>query len=242
MFSQSVETCYNAAMFRLLATPVVIALCWLLASCSTLVGTPAPPTPTPIDLSALLAERRYTEAINLLEAAAVDQPQAIAPLNQIGQIYLQQHRWLPAQDAFNRALARDADNPLATAGLAETRLNQGNRRQAMELWQAAAAQNPQLPGVFTGLGRTLLARLEFDAAKTAFLSQMEHHPDPEAQWYLAALDSTTRCSGGQPASAGHSPPLPPRMCWPGETICWPPWCPSPSTRHPMRLRKLWAYR
>ncbi len=127
----------------------------------------------------------------MLENSAREQPHNPDPLNQIGQIFLRQHRRLPAEDAFNRALARQPNNALATAGLAEARLNQGDWPRAMQLWQTAATINPNLPGVFTGLGRTHLLRLEFNRAKAAFLKQQNHRSDPEAQWYLAALEAPT---------------------------------------------------
>jgi len=136
---------------------------------------------------ALIATQQYSQAAQLLEDTAAVYPDTPAPLIKMGQIYLVQHRWLLAKDAFNRALARDLQNPLATAGLAETLLNQGLTHQAQRQWQQAIALNPDLPGVFTGLGRTHLARLEFEAAQQAFLDQQQHLPDPEAQWFLAAF-------------------------------------------------------
>lgn len=135
----------------------------------------------------LAKERRYSEAVNTLEEAVQLYPDTPAPLIKIGQIYLKQHRWIPARDAFNRALAADLDNALATAGLAEATLNQGDPLAALPLWQKATELNPNLPGGFTGLGRTHLARFEFEQAKQAFLDQQAHRPHPEAQWYLAAL-------------------------------------------------------
>ncbi len=166
----------------------------LLLAASLLACTPAPaetPPPAPrIDvLAELLANKRYSEALDLLETAAAGRPTDPAPLIQTGQIYVRQHRWLLAEDAFNRALARDSASALATAGLAEIRLSQGDWPQAQSLWQKAIELNPDLPGGFTGLGRTHLFRLEFDAARAAFAQQLEHTPDPEAEWYLAALDA-----------------------------------------------------
>jgi len=159
----------------------------LLAGCVPLTA-PATPTAPPVSqLEPLLAQKQYAAAVNLLETAAQNRPTDPSPLAQTGQIYLQQHRWLLAEDAFNRALARQPANALAVAGLAEVQLNQGKWPQAEELWQQAAALNPNLPGVFTGLGRTHLFRLDFNAARAAFLEQQTRQPDPEAQWYLAAL-------------------------------------------------------
>lgn len=142
----------------------------------------------------LKAERRYGEAIIILEDAAQLHRDTPSPLIRIGQIYLIQHRWLLAEDAFNRALARDLDNALATAGLAEAVLNQGDTLQALSLWREAIESNPQLPGVFTGLGRTRVIRLEFDKAREAFLEQQAHQSDPEAQWFLATLEAPLNLS------------------------------------------------
>ncbi len=124
-----------------------------------------------------------------MEEAAEVHPDSLMPLIRIGQIYLGQHRWLPAEDAFNRALARDLQSGVATAGLAESLLNQGQSGRALALWQQAGQLNRNVPGVFTGLGRTHLARLEFEEAKQTFLDQQAHQPDPDAQWFLAALEA-----------------------------------------------------
>jgi tetratricopeptide (TPR) repeat protein len=135
----------------------------------------------------LMAAQQYGAAIEILEQAAGLYPDTTLSLIKIGQIYLKQHRWLLAEDAFNRALARDPDNAVATAGLAEVTLSQGSTIRALQLWQRCIELNPELPGVFTGLGRTHLARLEFEPATAAFLTQLKTRPDPEAQWYLGVL-------------------------------------------------------
>lgn len=135
----------------------------------------------------LVAERRYSEAISILEDAALAHLETPLPLVQLGQIYLLQHRWLLAEDAFNRALARDPHQPAALAGLAETMYQQGRLTEAFKLWKEAIAAGPQLPGVYTGLGRTYLSIFDFEAAEKAFLAQQSHPADPEALWYLAAL-------------------------------------------------------
>lgn len=169
---------------------VVLTVLFLAVAC-----VPAPqPAQEPLSfilprVERLVIERRYGEAIETLERAAQSFPEAPAPLIELGQIYLTQRRWLPAEDAFNRALARDLDHPLATAGLAESLFNQERYTEALKQWQALVDNHPQLPGVFTGLGRTQLWLFNFEAAKAAFQNQLSHHPDPEAQWYLAALEA-----------------------------------------------------
>lgn len=153
----------------------------------------ATPTPEPLvnfldEATTLIEEQEYSQALVVLEQAAETHPQSPMPLIQVGQIYLQQQQIKPAEDAFNRALARDLQNPIATIGLAETYLRQGNLLRARSLWQDAVELDPDLPGAFTGLGRVHLVRLEFDKAAEAFREQLAHHPDDEAEWYLATLE------------------------------------------------------
>lgn len=158
-------------------------------ACKTVEFTPTPePLPNFLNqANTLIDEEHYSEAVKVLEQAADAHNESPIPLIQLGQIYLHQQQRNLAEDAFNRALARDLENPVATAGLAETYLNQGNSLKALSLWKKVSESDPDLPGVFTGLGRAYLARLEFDAAQDAFLEQLSHSQDAEAQWYLAAL-------------------------------------------------------
>lgn len=156
------------------------------------------PTPTPVPLadflaqaSTLVAEKRYHKAVERLEAAAEAHSASPVPFIQIGQIHLRQQQTALAEDAFNRALARDLANPIAIMGLAETQLRQGSTLRALSLWQEVVTLDPELPGVFTGLGRVHLARLEFDAAKAAFAEQLARQPEAEAAWYLAAMTAAT---------------------------------------------------
>lgn len=157
---------------------------------------PAPPANFMIRAEPLIAERRYSEAVAALEEIAQAYPDTPLPLLKIGQIYLRQQRWLLAEDAFNRALAREPHNGLALAGLAESLYGQNRLDEAIKIWQAAAA-NPHLPGVFTGLGRAYLAEFEFEAAQEAFLEQQRQQSDPEALWYLAALTAPSDLSAGR---------------------------------------------
>lgn len=164
----------------------IIIFIWGLLAIAACVPQPrAVPVSNYLDRAeALTAKRSYGEAITLLEDAAKVHPDKIAPLLKLGQIYLAQHRWLLAEDAFNRALARQPRSPAALAGLAEALLQQGQLHKSRQLWQDATNIDPSLPGGYTGLGRTQLALFDFPAARAAFEQQPD---DPEAQWYLAAL-------------------------------------------------------
>ncbi len=156
----------------------------------------------------LIAERRYSEAAIMLDEAAQAHPEDLSPLLKLGQIYLAQHRWLLAEDAFNRALARDPGNALAMTGLAETLYNQGRLTEALKLWQEVTTIKPDLRGVFTGLGRTQLALFDFEAAREAFLEQQHHNSDPEAQWYLAALEAPSDLATAMEYLQSLTPPSP----------------------------------
>ena len=110
---------------------------------------PKPPVETVMaEVEPLLSERRFGEAIGVLEDISRNYPDSPPPLLRLGQIYLTQRRWLLAEDAFNRALARDLDNPMAQAGLAEAWFNQGRLGDALNLWQALTRSQPDLPGVY----------------------------------------------------------------------------------------------
>lgn len=194
-----------------------VTLKGLILLCCLVSGLSCVPWPRPARLplatylartEPLIAEQRYSQAIDLLEQAAEAHAQNPWPLIRIGQVYLAQHHWLMAEDAFNRALARDPHQALASAGLAETLFQQGRLDEAQHYWYETISLDPQLPGVFTGLGRVYLTLLDFDAAREAFLEQQQHRSDAEAQWYLAALTAPTDRTAaldylkGIPASTG----------------------------------------
>lgn len=165
-----------------------------LFSLSRLTAPPTNSTAPPPTVSSLvqqlvpveiaIEERRYSDALTMLEALAIAHPDRSLPLLRVGQIYLVQHRWLMAEDAFNRALVRDFENPVALAGLAESLLQQGRVEPATTVWERAVAIAPSLS---TGLGRSHLSKLNFEAALAAFATQ----PDPHAVWYLAAMTAPT---------------------------------------------------
>lgn len=189
-----------------MCTAALLLLALVLAACTTF--SPRVPTPSavpPEQIDALISGRHFSQAINLLEEAASLHPTAATPLLQLGQIYLWQNRIPPAEDAFNRALARNPASPAAAAGLARVRQSQGNFSAALNLWQTATHQNPNLPGVFTGLGQIYLSRLEFDSARAAFVQQQKHGADPAAEWHLAALDAPQDV----PAANAHLLAIPP---------------------------------
>lgn len=179
-------------------TGYLIIVVLLLTAC-TLTPQPVtvPPAGYQAEAQALLAERRYTEALAVLERGAAAHPGDTNLLLRQGQIYLALRRWFLAEDAFNRTLARDLENVEATMGLAETLLQQGRYSEALKVWQQAARLDPDQPGVFTGLGRTWLALFRFEDAQAAFLEQQTRQAEGEAAWYLAALTAPLDVTAAQ---------------------------------------------
>jgi len=92
----------------------------------------------------LRALKSYTAAVEVYEQMAGLSPDDPDPLLSIGEIYLTQRRWLPAIDAFNRALARQGNCGPAQAGLATATWERGERLEALALWQMALANQPHL--------------------------------------------------------------------------------------------------
>ena len=188
-------------LILLMTLSSVLACTPVLSPASSTSPLPTPPDDLAATFAAkvkpLLTEQRYSEAVALLEQTAQARPNDPTPLRQIGQIYLFQQRWRLAEDAFNRALARDLENAETMTGLAESLLNQGRLDEALKWWQQAVDRQPNLPGVFTGLGQTYLLLFDIEASRAAFEQQQSHIFDPNAAWYLAALTAPTDLATAQ---------------------------------------------
>ncbi len=117
----------------------------------------------------------------------------------IGEIYLTQHRWPLAEDAFNRALARDRENTEALAGLAMARWEQGDRQRALSLWESALAHWPDgasrsqiKPGLSDIRVRLALAYLDTDRpadAEAMLRHEVMDSGNPAAHLYLAMIQA-----------------------------------------------------
>jgi len=177
----------------------------LLAVLFILLGMPAVPPPTgaiePLweEAADLRATKSYAAAVETYEQIAALITETPGPLLAIGGIYLTQHRWPLAEDAFNRALARDGGNVEALAGLATARWEQGDRQRAVSLWESAlahwpdsASRNAIAPGLSEIRVRLALAYLDterFPDAEAMLRHEVSDSGNPAAHLYLAMMQA-----------------------------------------------------
>jgi len=176
----------------------------LVSGCASPTPTPTI-APTPIDITPRLTEaaylaeeRQYSAALGVLQEAARLDTSNAQPLTAMGDIYLQQHRWAPAREAFDDALAIQTDSYDAAAGLAEALLRQGERSQSSDAWRKAIEMDGFRYEGWLGLGRISLAMRSYEEAEQAFAEALAHEPEaPQALWYLAALTTPTDAAAGE---------------------------------------------
>jgi tetratricopeptide (TPR) repeat protein len=141
----------------------------------------------------LRAIKSYAAAVEVYEQIAELTPQDAHPLLAIGDIYLAQRRWPLAEDAFNRALARDGGNGRAWAGLAAARWGQRDRTQALRLWEQALNRLPEAGPTLNQSDlrvRLALAYLDMgrlEDAQTLLSQEVAHTDNSTAQVYLSML-------------------------------------------------------
>jgi tetratricopeptide (TPR) repeat protein len=184
-----------------------------------------PSTPPPVgaiqplwtQASHLQTIKSYAAAVEVYEQIAALKPQGTEPLLAIGDIYLAQHRWTLAEDAFNRALARDGGNVHALDGLAAARWEQGDQLGAIKLWETAlpprSTSYPRLESKLSHVRiRLALAYLDTDRpadAEAMFRQELAHADNPVAHLYLAmvgAIDDPNSARRELAAISDDAPP------------------------------------
>ncbi len=144
--------------------------------------------------------KSYAAAVEVYEQIATLSVQDPGPFLSIGEIYVAQHRWPLAEDAFNRAMARHRDGlspsgvyAQALAGLATSRWEQGDRLRAIELWEAALAsrpvEQPVVPGVRVRLALAYLDTDRFADAEAMLKQELADIENPVAHLYLAMMQA-----------------------------------------------------
>ncbi len=191
----------TGAVLRLIKKLTLLGLL-LTGGCVAPTGTAA--TPTSVDVAAqvskastLVAAREYSAALDVLQQAATLNPQVPTPRAAMGQVYLAQHRWELAADAFDAALTLDPENYAATVGAAEARLQQGQHITSRAFWRRAIRLDSTRPDGYTGLGRAYLQARDYPAARLSFATALSRAATPTAQWYWATLTLPTNLAAGE---------------------------------------------
>jgi tetratricopeptide (TPR) repeat protein len=117
--------------------------------------------------------RSYAAADEAYEQIASLDPADPAPLLAIGRIYLAQRRYPAAEDAFNRALAREMGCALAWDGLAAAAWERRDVSRAREYWQTALAYQPNLMPARQGLALVYLEQGRRAEAETILRQGLE---------------------------------------------------------------------
>jgi predicted AlkP superfamily phosphohydrolase/phosphomutase/tetratricopeptide (TPR) repeat protein len=137
---------------------------------------------------ALIAEKRYPEALSLLER--VTEADLVRPglFLQTAELYLRQGRWREAQQVYEKALALDPDNAYAHIGVCRTALRRRKFRVAAHSALNALQRIHHYPIAHFLLGRALTGMKEYGRSADAFRAAISFNPNfPEAHVRLAAL-------------------------------------------------------
>ena len=136
----------------------------------------------------LIAEKRYPEALAVLER--VTEAQLLRPgmFLQTADLYLRLGRWREAQQVYARALAIDPDNAYAHLGLCRMALRQRKFSAAAHSALNALQRIHHYPQAHFLLGLALTGMQEYGRAADAFRAAISFNPNfPEAHIRLAAL-------------------------------------------------------
>ncbi len=111
---------------------------------------------------------RIDDAITM-SRRAVDLAPANANLHaQLGNLFVQQKNWVPAEAALNEALALDPAQGGALGGLASVYSHYGRSNEALALLHKATAHQPRNAGMHVRYGHALEDDHRLDAAGAAF--------------------------------------------------------------------------
>lgn len=197
----------------------------LLVVLLVLLGMPIVPPPIgaiePLwgEAADLRAIKSYAAAVEIYEQIAALAPEDPEALLVIGEIYLTRRQWPLAEDAFNRALARDGENTEALTGLATARWKQGDRQRAIALWESAlthwpngASQSKQEADLSDIRVRLALAYMDTERptdAEAMLHDEVADSDNPAAHLYLAmmqAIDDPTGARRELEATTNNGPP------------------------------------
>jgi tetratricopeptide (TPR) repeat protein len=163
------------------------------------------------DAVELSRQSRESEALALLEELALDDPEWIAPRQQLLEIHYSAGRWAKAQVELDWLAHHGVEHPRLALIAGGIKAARREFRAAVEELQYARDVDPDLPNVQTLLGTVLLRLGRLDEAEDAFRQAAERGPndaqardgvaavylrhgeyEDAADWALRALDQNMR--------------------------------------------------
>jgi predicted AlkP superfamily phosphohydrolase/phosphomutase/tetratricopeptide (TPR) repeat protein len=141
-----------------------------------------------LEAQLLTAEKRYAEALAVLER--VTETHMVRPglFLQTGDLYLRLGRWRDAQQVYEKALAIDPDHAQAHVGICRIALSRRKYDAAAHSALDALQRVHHFPQAHFLLGRALSGMKEYARAAEAYRAAVSINPNyPEAHVRLAAL-------------------------------------------------------
>jgi tetratricopeptide (TPR) repeat protein len=136
-----------------------------------------------IEAAALLGEKKYGEARQLLEAIRQANPSAPDIDYSLGMVSLKEGNLKDAEEIFRKAYAASPKDPRGLVGLVETLAAQGHYDQAIQFLQSELAKNPTRNDLQMTLGNIAVRAGNFDLAVGEF------------QAVLGELDKNSKARG-----------------------------------------------
>ena len=132
------------------------------------------------------ASGEYGAAVEFYRQASELDSEAPLPWLGMGELLLQQRRFVPAAIAFLEAERRGGAAE-AVLGLGESRAGAGDWAFAVSEWLRALALDPDDPRVYLALGRASIALAQFDQAESYLSQALRLQPSPQDQAIASAL-------------------------------------------------------
>jgi tetratricopeptide (TPR) repeat protein len=118
--------------------------------------------------AALMGQKKFVEARQLLDAMLKTNPSAPDVLFQLGIVSLAESKYKEAEDDFRRSYELNPANSRGLMGVVETELAQNHSEQAMKLLQTESAKSPNRMDLVMAMGNTAVRAGQYDVAIADF--------------------------------------------------------------------------
>lgn len=193
----------DPARLRLALKLAIVALLALLAG---LTPSPRVYTAALRGAEAHRAARQYAAALDAYRQATEQDRRSSLPWQRAGEVYLAQHRFPEATEAFRQAEARGGGLP-ALLGLGESFAGRGDWAGGLQAWYRALALAPDDPRVHLALARGSVAQGRFARATEALWRALALAPEPALAAEAHALLGRLLAGNDLPASQAYAPAL-----------------------------------